>query len=182
MNLYVDLGCYDGDTVEEFRNWRRIAFPDKEEWDIDAFDPNPAFKPEWDKKVDDRTMFTQAAAWTEDGFAQFAIDESQPLGSTLMESKIKVWDSGKKIEVTTFDFSKYVKTMRDIYDFIVVKMDIEGAEFPLLEKMVREGTVAMCDWLMIEFHPNKVRAYTTEDKNRLLEVLRAQNKNVLEWH
>lgn len=181
MNVYIDLGCYDGDTVEEFRNWRRVAFPDKEEWTIYAFDPNPSFSEAWANKTDKDTSFIKQAAWIEDGETEFAVDQSDsPVGSTIMQGKRKVWEASPKIKVKTFDFSHFLKSVDE--DFVVVKMDIEGAEFKVLDKMIRDGTDKICKWLLIEFHPNKVVEYTTKDKLNLLEVLRARNPNVLEWH
>lgn len=180
-HVYIDLGCYDGDTVEEFRNWSKVAFDTNWEWDIYAFDPNPNFADDWERKVDSRTQFMQTAAWIKDGIGKFAIEKgNKPLGSTLMPGKEKVWNSSPKTEVVTFDFSKFLTRFRD--DFVVVKMDIEGAEFPILEKMIKESTDKICDWLLIEFHANKVVEYTTTDKSNLLTRLRDRNPNVREWH
>lgn len=97
-----------------------------------------------------------------------------------MEGKRKVWESSPKVKVKTFDFSSFLKHLED--DFVVVKMDIEGAEFMVLDKMIRDGTDKVCDWLLVEFHPNKVQQYVTSDKINLVEVLKARGVNVLEWH
>lgn len=181
MNIFVDLGCYDGDTVEQFRNWRKLAFPDKHLWHIYAFDPNPAFHETWQTKDDAQTHFYQKAAWTEDGEQDFALEDSNtPFGSTLMQGKRKVWDSGIFIKVETFDFSEWLKQFED--DFVVVKMDVEGAEFPILDKMIRDGTIQIPDKLLVEFHPNKVAEYTTDDKNRLVKLIQGLGVDILEWH
>lgn len=37
-------------------------------------------------------------------------------------------------------------------DFIFVKMDIEGAEWPVLEKMINDGTIGLIDELAFECH------------------------------
>lgn len=178
-NVYIDLGCFDGDSVEQFRNWRRIAFPGREDWKIYAFDPNPRFAEAWQTKKDQNTSFTQLAAWVEDGTAEFAVSDN-PLGSTLMPGKKKVWDTSEKIEVDTFDFSKWLESFAG--DFVVVKMDIEGAEFPILKKMLKDSTYKIVDVLMVEFHPNKVVEYTTTSKIRLIRRLKDHGVNILEWH
>ena len=36
--------------------------------------------------------------------------------------------------------------------FVMVKMDIEGAEYAVLEGLVHDGTIALVSELMVEFH------------------------------
>ena len=44
------------------------------------------------------------------------------------------------IRVPCFDFSAW---LRSLPEHAVVKVDVEGAEFPILERMVEEGTDAV---------------------------------------
>lgn len=180
MATFIDLGCYDGDTVEEFRNWRKIAFPILTDWEIYAFDPNPIFKEAWETKKDEHTTFEQKAAWVEDGEIEVAIDSSpMPLGTTVMPGKKKIWDVSEKITVPCFDFPLWLRQFKD--DFVVVKMDVEGAEFPILERMLKLGVANIPKYLLVEFHPNKVEEYTTEHKIKLIRELQPHTK-ILEWH
>lgn len=181
MNVFIDLGCYSGDTVEEFKNWRRLSFPDKQDWVIHAFDPNTKWNKKWQKMKDGKTHFHNKAAWIEDAELDFALDSSDtPLGSTLMPGKKKTWDNNDKVTVNAFDFSEWLKQFKD--DYVVVKMDIEGAEFPILEKMLKDGTITIPAYLLVEFHPNKVIEYTTTDKLELVEKIKSLGVNILEWH
>lgn len=181
MNTYIDLGCYDGDTVEEFRNWRKLAFPQKKEWKVYAFDPNPKFKQKWETMKDSNITFSNKAAWIEDTTLEFAVDSSDtPLGSTIMKSKKKIWDSSIKINVEAFDFSDWLKQFRS--DYVVVKFDCEGAEFPILDKMVKDGTITIPNKLLVEFHPNKVTEFTTNDKTRMIDLIKSLGVDILEWH
>jgi FkbM family methyltransferase len=180
MNVFIDLGCYNGDTVEEFRNWSKVAFPTKRKWKIYAFDPNPNFTKEWEAIKDDDTVFSNLAAWTAYGQMTCSIEDSDnPWGTSLMPSK-NTYDAGEKITVETFAFSKWLRKFRN--EFVVVKMDIEGAEFPVLESMIKDNTDRICDWLLVEFHPNKVVEYTTTDKNNLIAKLKRRGVNIKEWH
>lgn len=181
MNVYIDLGAYNGDSVEQFLNWRTVSFPDKNDWVIHAFEPNPKFKATLRKKQTDNIHFHEDAAWIENGVLQFAVDDSPtPLGSTLMPGKKAIWDTKEKINVTAFDFSAWVTQFKD--DFVVVKMDVEGAEFPILEKMIKDGTITIPNTLLVEFHPNKVREYTTTYKNTLIQKIQKLGVNIKEWH
>lgn len=181
MNIFIDLGSYDGDSIEQFKNWSKTSFPDKEDWIIYGFEPNPKFKDKLEALASDTVIISRKAAWVEDTTMQFAVDSTDtPLGSTLMSGKKKIWDKNEKIDVEAFDFSQWLKQFED--DFVVVKMDTEGAEFPVLEKMIADDTDKICDCLMVEFHPNKVVEYTTTDKNILIDKLKSRGVNILEWH
>lgn len=181
MNVFVDLGCYDGDSVEQFRNWRRLAFPDKGDWVIHAFDANPKWHDKWETMKDDNTFFHLKAAWVEDTELEFAVDSAdKPLGSTLMPGKEKIWNNNEKILVEAFDFSFWLKQFKD--DYVVVKMDTEGAEFPILDKMIKDGTITIPDKLLVEFHPNKVVEYSTQDKDRLVQLIKDLGVDIMEWH
>jgi hypothetical protein len=53
----------------------------------------------------------------------------------------------------------------------VVKLDVEGAEFPILERLVDEGTDALVAELLVEWHDDKMPAYA-DRKAALLRSLR----------
>lgn len=179
---YIDLGAYNGDTFLSFMaNQKLIAPP--ESFDVYLVEPNPAFKRILDSLAEKFTNIKEViheAAWIKDGTAPFAQDTNDlAYGSTLMASKEKIWNRFDKITVKTFDFSKWLKRFKD--DYVIVKMDIEGAEFPLLEKMMRDGTAKYMDQLWVEVHPNKLKDYTTTYSNDMVERLRFHTEVTL-WH
>lgn len=180
--IYFDLGAYNGDTIKYFLRKRNLIQPPSE-FEIHAFEPNPAFK---DILRDTLTVMHKdwsldaRAIWTDNKDRQFAVDNTEtPMGSTLMAGKTAIWDTMPHIKVPCLDFSDYLKSFKGNY--IIVKMDIEGAEFPVLEKMLADGTINYVTQLWCEFHPNKVREYTTKDKRALVKRLRKHTEVVL-WH
>lgn len=180
-HIFIDLGAYNGDTIEMFCKGEMIPLEVPiTEYAIYAFEPNPVIfhTLKWEGKAMS-CVFDNKAAWTENGTIEFTIDNaSSPLGSTLMKSK-KIWGKGTIIEVESFDFSEWIKQFKD--DDVIVKMDIEGAEFPILEKMIADGTLSIIKKLFVEMHPNKVTDYTTTDKNELVEKIK-QYTEYHEWH
>ncbi|MEI2422669.1 FkbM family methyltransferase, partial [Arthrospira platensis SPKY2] len=60
------------------------------------------------------------------------------------------------ITVDCIDLSAFISQVSQIYPKIILKLDVEGAEYDILEKMVQERTVRHIDKLYCEFHWHKV--------------------------
>lgn len=184
MKYFVDLGAYKGDTITQFYNWMEII-DDPKNFKIYAFEPNPDLTKQM-KDIQSQyrnVVFKPWAAWTNDGHITFAKDGTEtPLGSTLMKGKEAIWDNSPHVEVKCFHFSKWLSQKFNQNDEVIVKMDVEGAEFPILEQMIKEGTITIPKILLVEFHDNKVKEYTTEYKNELIEKIKAAGGNIKLWH
>jgi len=177
--IFIDVGAYDGDTIEQFLNWGKLV-DNPSEYKIYAFEPNPNMLPELRKKVGNIEII-ESAAWVDDNGTEFAVDTTEtPIGSTVMSSKKNIWDNFEKIKVATIDFSNWLKQFKG--DHVVIKMDIEGAEFPVLRKMIDDGTITIADKIFVEFHPNKVQDYTSTDKENLINEIKSLGVNIQDWH
>lgn len=178
--IFIDLGSYDGDTIEQFFNWGKLI-GDPYDFYIFGFEPNLKFREQHKslQKNKRNVKIENKAAWTYDGTLAFWVDlANEPVGSTAMKSKAEKLESVEEL-VQCFDFSMWLKQFKD--DYVIVKMDIEGAEFPVLEKMLSDGTAEIPDKLFVEFHPNKVIEYTTTDKNDLIKRFK-KFVDIEEWH
>lgn len=178
--IFVDLGAYNGDTVEQFISWGQI-FGDIHNARVYAFEPNPGFEEQW-KDVHDRhikhvkdIIFERAAAWIDDGGLEFSLWQESPIGSTVMKDK-RNWYAGKVIGVPSFDFSEWLKQFEgeDIY----IKFDVEGAEYPILKKMIADGTDKLCKLIFIEWHADKMGEQYKQDQKFIEENLKCR---WLEW-
>lgn len=156
--IYIDLGAYNGDTVEQFISWGQLL-GDISDARVFGFEPNPNFQAEW-KDIHDRHIkhvreinFQQAAAWVDAGGLEFSLWRESDIGSTVMKDK-RNWYAGRIIGVPSFDFSEFLKEFEG--EEIYVKFDIEGAEYPVLRKMIEDGTDKLCKLLMIEWHAGKM--------------------------
>lgn len=179
---YIDVGAYNGDTFLSFMATDKLPAP-PEKFDVYLFEPNPKFTPILNllkDKFDNIKLVSTAAVWVSDGEQDYALDTNDlAYGSTLMQGKTEIWDKFPKVKVKTFDFSDWVKQFKD--DYLIVKMDIEGAEFPILEKMLEDDTLRHIDQLWVELHPNKVREYTTTYSDHLIERVKQETEVTL-WH
>lgn len=182
MKIFIDAGAYDGDTIKQFYNWGFLV-GNPNDFQIYAFEPNPDFKKQMldIESQHEKVTYIPKAVWTEDGVIQFAVDKTPtPLGSTAMPGKVAIWNVFDKVDVEAIDFSKWLTQFKD--DEVIIKMDIEGAEFPVLEKMILDKTIFIPSKIMVEFHPNKVREYTTTFKNELVRKIKDMGVPLEDWH
>lgn len=156
--IFVDLGAYSGDTVEQFISWGQLL-GDISDARVFAFEPNPSFEKQWED-IHDRHIkhvksidFIQSAAWIDDNGLEFSWWHESDIGSTVMKEK-RNWYAGEIIGIKSFDFSDWLRQFDG--EEIYVKFDIEGAEYPVLEKMIKDGTDKLCKLLMIEWHADKM--------------------------
>lgn len=173
------MGAFNGDTVNLFLQGGFVAEP--EQYEIFAFEVNPKYHPalnELAARVPKLTVIPKAA-WISDDEIDVAIDTSvQDWGSSIMHGKA-VWKTGQIIKSPAVDFSKWIAQFSG--DYVVMKMDVEGAEFPILERMLSDGTIDVVARAYVEFHPNKVPEYTGTYCNDLIQRLRRRT-NLYEWH
>jgi FkbM family methyltransferase len=166
--IVVDLGCFphrDEISIEPLIARFR---PDV----LYGFDPWPALV-EGEVVADGtRVVLERKAAWIEDGEIEFArVRGLRGWDSTVMRAKNAKgeWTGAAEIvRVPCFDFSAWLRTLPEPP---VVKLDIEGAEFPVLEKLVADGTDAHVAELLIEWHDDKMPDFA-ERRASLLAALR----------
>jgi len=143
--IFIDCGAYKGEVTKAFLANRGEGF------EVFAFEPNPYAKIH--KKNVDYTVF-QKAVWITDGRIPFYINKKKAR-SSQSSSLLKEKTSGgldTKILVEAVNFGKWVKDNFSKDDFIVVKMDIEGAEFRVVDSMVADGSIYYIDELYMESH------------------------------
>jgi FkbM family methyltransferase len=132
--------------------------------------------------------FFPKAVWVHDGTMSFYLatewGPNYKGGSTLLAGHVKnaaKVDYSRPVTVECIDFSRWLRRNFSRRDRIVVKMDIEGAEYPVLEKMIADGTIDYVSELIVEFH-----WHMSENLSKARhDVLRAALDGrilVTEWH
>lgn len=171
MKIFIDLGAYDGDTVEKaLKLYSNFDF-------FYAFEP---YLPNLEKlrqkyKDNKKIIIFDKAAATYDGRAKFFLHKNikdkngADEGSTLEKSKNNV-DLNNFVEVQTIDLSKFILENFKTSDEIVLKMDIEGTEYELLEKMIKDGSIKYIRALYCEWHKHKTDI-SEERHNSLVQKL-----------
>ncbi len=148
MKILIDCGASNGSAIEELDGMYG-AF-DK----IYAIEPNPENIRQISSDNSNLTTL-EAAISTSDGNVRLFLSENFD-GSTLYPGKL----SGRInpdnfISVKAIDFSKWLARNVTADDYVVCKMDIEGAEFDVLEHLLKTKRMKMIDVLLVEWHPSR---------------------------
>ncbi len=184
-NIYFDLGANNGDSVDNFLdpnikshggNIRSKIPADKlsQKWTIYAIEGNSAFdqnlldlKTRYGNTQHEIILYNGTIVTSYDGFITFYIDKNNRygnhVGSSILENHPDVVLS-KKVSVNKpcIDLARLLRLYTQ-NDFIVVKMDIEGAEFELLIHLIKENVLSLIDVLIVEYHRNLLPFKTPYD-------------------
>ena len=156
--IVVDLGCAHQAGMDSlFTLWERFS-PDI----LYGFDPL------WTAEMETppRCVIRPSAAWTFDGRVMLGTG-AWGMDATLMKEKAGGGEWEQSRRVPCFDFSRW---LRDLGVAAVVKMDIEGAEYLILSKMIEDGTDRLMSLLLVEWHDDKMPGMEPE-RLRLLSEL-----------
>jgi len=119
-----------------------------------------------------RTFITMwAAAWTYDGTINL-FGSGAPEASTILGGKVEIngWpqiDYANSRLVPCFDFSAWLMRTFNLTDHVTVKMDIEGAEYELLEHMIADRSILLVNELICEWHYDRYPNITVERHNKI---------------
>lgn len=134
MTVVVDLGCADWGAQDSIEALTREYEPEC----VYGFDPHPRLEEMRQRYTTPTVHLERKAAWLWDGEVGYVEDVTR---SHLVN------DGGTRIPC--FDFSAWLANRNER---VTVKMDIEGAEYDLLERMIADGTDRLVDELLIEWH------------------------------
>jgi hypothetical protein len=85
------------------------------------------------------------------------------------------------IEVESIDISNWVKTNLSEQDLIVMKLDIEGAEYNVLEKMINDGSIDYINTLFVEWHDYQLKDKKIETE-KIKSILKEKKIECIDWH
>lgn len=116
-----------------------------------TFEPNSTY---WEN-LEKLAILHKEAIWIYDGELDFYLAE-KPGGSTvLLNKKTAHVDYTKSTKVPCIDFGKWIRNNFNKEDYIILKLNIEGAEYEVLRSMVKDGSIDYINELYAELHFKK---------------------------
>ena len=196
-NLFLDLGTHLGQGLSHFAEMLRMD----NTWEVASFEANPITYnnfcqtkvfTELSNKLN--ATFNNKAIYIQDGLTTINVETPPNEGETGMGSSIiplSMWDPWNgttkqffktSYEVECVDFSKIVGEHKG--KNIFCKMDIEGAEFLVLDKMIKDNTLLLMQEIWIEFHDHFFTNHQeySEKKSQIIQYLEFNKIKYHLWH
>lgn len=164
-NIFLDCGANIGNSVDMFLD----KYPKANQYEIFSFEANPKQKKFFENK---KTNFFNKAVWVKDGTLRFYLGKSEKSESSSVYKHKKTGRlSLTPTIVPCIDFSKWIMDTFSKDDNIILKLDIEGAEYDVLKKMFKDKSIDYIKKLYVDWHWNKVD-YPQEQHNHLVDKLK----------
>lgn len=162
----MDIGAGNGDSALHF-----VSDPNIDA--IEAYEPNNSFADIWQSisKYYPKVKFIDKAVYTYNGETDYYQRPAElSLGSTIMADKIGAEHEVKKVECV------------DILDIIkekcFLKIDAEGAEYDILERLIENDKADLIDRLYVEWHDSKM---TSDNYARQVVITNYFRSRIQSW-
>jgi protein YibB len=89
----------------------------------------------------------------------------------------------EEIQVKGINFADFLKNNTDPEDFVIIKMDIEGAEFDVLDSLIDSGVFKNINKIYVEFHERffSNQEIYSDKKAKYMEIFKEANVELNEW-
>lgn len=190
--VFIDLGAANGNTLQDFVNGKYgpvAQCPSGGQWQATLVEANPRFTAEL-KQVEVNyagavTAAAASAAYMCEAQTTFYLDtqshEHNYWGSSMSPNHVDTQKSGHQaVTVPTVNILKLLYEQTIPGDYVMLKMDIEGAEWDVLPCLSQAPVAALVDRLLVELHPMSWGNAGTDQAtmNGALATLRAKGVDI----
>ncbi|MBT5637033.1 MAG: FkbM family methyltransferase [Candidatus Peribacter sp.] len=150
-----------------------------------AFEPHPLFFSMLEKNYadNDNIVLSNSAIWKTNEKKTFYFKRAASAlngGATLMSEKTNITDLSLNVEVTCLDVSELIATIDKPID--VLKMDVEGAEYEILQRLYESGAYKNVKSIYFEDHSRKMPSNVFRQlKANVLESYKNENISLYWW-
>ncbi|KAG0628959.1 hypothetical protein M758_1G065700 [Ceratodon purpureus] len=161
--IYIDIGARNyGSSIG---SWFQKAYPKQgHNFTIYAIEADHhAFRQSYTNHTE--VNFMPFAAWVRNETLMFGSDSSGTSSTSRhvgmgrihqhVQSGSPKLERDQLIEVQGIDIAEWIRSVASEDDFVVVKMDVEGAEYELLPRLMTTGVICLVDELFLECHYNR---------------------------
>lgn len=155
--IYLNLGARDPRATDS-SNLLYKHYPDADRFEHHAFEADAAMHAKWQAAMqkDPSLNYYPIAVWNKNTTLTFGIRKSASHVVEGSGGKSGVFGQDKKVtqenSVHAIDFSGWLKNNVKETDYVVLKIDIEGAEFVVLPSLLESGAACLIDEMYLECH------------------------------
>jgi len=194
--IFIDCGAHRGESITAFCDHHS----DSKEYEVFSFEPSQSqmikscIKESISQNVN-RTKeitFFNKAVWIENCENTFydraLLDHSQSESSTLIPDMVTLIDPatsekktiGLPVTVECVDLGMWIKANFSEEDHIILKLDVEGAEYDILYKMATDGSIEYVNKLFCEVHGSKC-GKTYYETLKLMSTMWSKGHKIYHW-
>lgn len=167
--VFLDCGAHNGCSVQMFCS----AYPDYLDYEIYSFECDEGRFNQLVQKGSELALTnfypSKKAIWISNGKKVF---NGWQLQNTYEEDDSRGVDS--------LDLSQFILDNFSKDDYIILKMDIEGAEYQVVNKMHHDGSLSYISKFYGELHGPK-KGYSVKDNDILLQQVWKSGIKLLNW-
>ena len=152
--IYINIGARG--PARDSSTTLHEHYPGAENFIHHAFEADSAFNDVWQNasRHDKRIRYHNVAAWTENTMLQLGMRSA---ASHVLDTTTGIYKDDHKVksmqQVRAIDFARWLSAHVQRRDFVVLKIDIEGAEYAVLPSLLaNHGTVCLIDEIFLECH------------------------------
>ncbi|KAI8502608.1 hypothetical protein Bbelb_193100 [Branchiostoma belcheri] len=174
--ILLDCGANVASTVQLFRE----TYPGGHDFIIHSFEIDERLAPFF-APYPNHVLHCPTGVSNKDG------QQQRPRGGGTLFA----WDSEKadtetggrrklslRPTVPTVDLSRWIQENTAVEDYVIFKLDVEGAEYDILKKMLADGTFKYYG----EYHPTQpVTGWNEEEMLKLKSEVNTKGKHMLVW-
>lgn len=199
-NIFLDCGTHLFQGFKEFQKMYNID----SSWDCYSFEANPITydlsRPKYQELIDQGFNVSHLNVGVSDKYDKIKIncalspegDSYTNQGSNILNNPPSVdkvyggifnYNDGDRI-INTIDFSDFLKRVYDSSEFVLVKMDIEGSEFGVLDSLIESGNFKLINEIYVEFHERFFddQELYSKKKEEYKAIFKEHNVLLHEWH
>jgi FkbM family methyltransferase len=198
--IFIDCGTNLCQGLNDILNKHNID----NTWKVYSFEANPITYSKINKSKFENVTFINKAVWIENckrnlnveivpgkldnHHNKFLIDKEECNmlvgGATnIMDDNFQYPNSDfylkDKEVVDCIDISEFISKF-DVNDYIIMKLDVEGAEYPILEKMIENKTIGYINELYVEWHNHMLK--NKFNQNSIIENIYRNNIILHPWY
>ncbi len=164
MRVLLDCGAFTGDSVptlvKGYGAFDRIV----------CFEANPNLEMSTEGIP---VEVVRAAVWKEDGEMTFFFGEHDTQSSVMENKTTGGFTQERSTQVKSVDIARWIVRNVGVDDRVTLKLDIEGAEFDVLEHLLgHPGALSKLEHVLVEWHNDRLRPRWRYLMRRRLAVLR----------
>lgn len=149
MKILIDCGASDGAAIPDLT--KQFGPFDK----IFAIEANPSCVEALRNKNINNIEILNAAVSTVADYIKLYLGDNFTESSILLSKTTGNLNTDRYVDVESIDFNDWLTMNISMEDTVICKMDIEGAEFDVLEHIISRGGINLINIILIEWHANR---------------------------